>query len=83
MAKPTFESDLKRLEKIVEDLETGNLDLDKSLEKFEEGIRLTRSCSKRLEEAETKIEILIQDKEGKIKSVPFMPEEKGDVNTDE
>jgi exodeoxyribonuclease VII small subunit len=55
---PTFEGSLAQLQQIVNDLEDGNLGLESSLLRFEEGIRLLRSCYKILEAAEHKIEIL-------------------------
>src|SRR4029077_1584254 len=57
-APPTFEGALTELQKIVHDLEEGNLGLETSLSRFEEGIRLLRSCYRILEQAEQKIEIL-------------------------
>ena len=71
MAEIKFEDALKKLEKIVEGLETGELSLDTSLEKYEEGIRLVRLCQKRLEQARKKIEILVKTKDGKITLEPF------------
>lgn len=53
-----FEDAMKRLEEIVEELETGNFDLDKSIEIFEEGIKLSKFLKKKLDEAEQKIEII-------------------------
>ena len=55
----TFESQMEELEKIVADLEKGNLTLDESVTKFEEGIKISKSCNKILEEAEKKITILV------------------------
>lgn len=55
-----FESALKRLEEIVQKLEEGNLSLDDSLKLFEEGIQLSRFCTKKLSEAEKKVEKLIK-----------------------
>jgi len=56
---------LARLEIIATELENGDLPLDESLKIFEEGIRLSKTCLKMLDEAERKVEILIQDKDGK------------------
>jgi len=58
--KENFESALKRLEEIVQKLEEGNLSLDDSLKLFEEGIQLSRFCTKKLSEAEKKVEKLIK-----------------------
>ena len=56
-----IESKLHELEKILEELETGELDLDDALKKFETGIKLSRECQKTLEEAELKIKVLMGD----------------------
>lgn len=66
-----FEDALKRLEEIVEALESDELPLDKALELFEEGIRMSRLCSSILERAEMRIEELISEEDGTIRSVPF------------
>lgn len=65
MAGVKFEQAMARLETIVAELEKGDLPLDESLKIFEEGIRLSKNCLKVLEEAERKIEVLVQDKNGK------------------
>ncbi|MGA7276550.1 MAG: exodeoxyribonuclease VII small subunit [Desulfocapsaceae bacterium] len=70
MAKKTFESALARLEKITEELEDGELSLESSLKKFDEGIKLTEFCNARLNEARTKVEILL-DKSGRLEAEPF------------
>ncbi|HUU50547.1 MAG TPA: exodeoxyribonuclease VII small subunit [Nitrospinota bacterium] len=75
MAEIKFENALKRLEEIVGKLEEGNLDLDQSLKLFEEGIKLSKICNKKLKDAEKKIEILTKDQEGEIKAKPFETEE--------
>ena len=62
-----FEDALSKLESIVEKLEQGELSLEESLAAFEEGIRLSRMCSKRLDEAEKKIEVLIKGEDGQLK----------------
>ncbi len=59
-----FEEALERLEKLVNKLEEGNLPLEESLQLFAEGIQLTRQCSKKLEQAEKHISILMADSEG-------------------
>jgi exodeoxyribonuclease VII small subunit len=68
-----FETCLDELEKVVKELEGGDLPLERSLELFEKGMRLTDACRKQLEEAETRVEMLIR-KEGKIQAEPFRPE---------
>ncbi|MEQ1795666.1 MAG: exodeoxyribonuclease VII small subunit [Nitrospira sp.] len=65
MAAVKFEQAMARLEAIVGELENGDLPLDESLRIFEEGIRLSKNCLKVLEEAERKVEVLVQDKNGK------------------
>lgn len=60
----SFEESLSSLEKIVSQLEEGDLPLEKSLELFEEGVRLSRKCQQKLEAAERKIEILVKDSDG-------------------
>ena len=66
MAEVKFEKALKRLEEIVGELEKGELDIDKSLEIFEEGIKMSRVCSKKLNEAEKKIEKLTRNDKGEL-----------------
>jgi exodeoxyribonuclease VII small subunit len=70
-----FEEALQKLEQIVEQLERGDLPLDKSLEIFEEGIKLSRLCTKQLEEAEQRIELLLNIKDGKPEKTPFQVKE--------
>jgi exodeoxyribonuclease VII small subunit len=69
-----FESALKSLEDLVVQLEAGDLTLDRALELFEEGIRVSRFCSSKLDEAERKVEILIKTADGTVKDVPFTEE---------
>lgn len=71
-----FEKALERLEKIVEELETGNIPLDEALKKYEEGVRLSRACSERLVQAEKKIQILTKTLDGSLKREPFELKEK-------
>ena len=65
MATLKFEDAMARLETIVSELEKGDLPLDESLKIFEEGVRLSKSCLKMLDDTERKVEILIQEKNGK------------------
>ena len=74
MAEKKFEAALARLEEIVQELETGDLPLEQSLKFFEEGIKLSRICNKRLEEAERKVDILLKDKSGNMIAEPFEEE---------
>jgi exodeoxyribonuclease VII small subunit len=60
-----FEGSLAALEKVVRELERGDLPLEKSLELFEQGVRLSRECQERLNQAERRIEILLRDEEGR------------------
>jgi exodeoxyribonuclease VII small subunit len=73
MAKERFEDALNKLEKIVSKLEDGEIPLEESLKLFEEGIRLSRLCNQKLEEAEKRVEILMKGKNGLIKPQPFDP----------
>jgi exodeoxyribonuclease VII small subunit len=66
-----FETALKSLEEIVAQLEAGDLTLDKALELFEEGVKVSRFCSSKLEEAERKVEVLIKSASGELKEAPF------------
>ena len=73
MVKERFEDALNKLEKIVSKLEDGEIPLEESLKLFEEGIRLSRFCNQKLEEAEKRVEILMKGKNGMIKPHPFDP----------
>jgi len=73
MPKEKFEDALNKLEKIVSKLEEGDIPLEESLKLFEEGIRLSRFCNQKLDEAEKKVEILLKDKNGMMKAHPFDP----------
>lgn len=63
----SFESSLSELERIVDQLEAGDLSLEDSLRLFEQGIKLSRDCQKRLDEAERKVEILLKNSDGSYK----------------
>jgi len=67
---PKFEDCLQRLEKIVEELEKGNVPLEQALKLFEEGMQLSGSCRKELEQAEGKVEILLKQN-GKLQPETF------------
>ena len=67
-----FEEGLERLEKIVLELEKGEVPLERSLTLFEEGMQLSATCRKQLEEAEGKVEILLKQN-GKLQTEPFEP----------
>jgi exodeoxyribonuclease VII small subunit len=70
MAKKTFESALSRLESITNELEEGELSLEKSLKKFDEGITLVEFCNHKLEEAKSKVDLLLK-KDGRLTTEPF------------
>ena len=61
-----FEEALKKLEKIVDSLESGDIGLDDSIKKYEEGMKLLKLCTAKLDEVEKKIELLVKDKGGKV-----------------
>lgn len=65
----SFEENIEQLEKVVQELESGNLNLEDSIKKFEEGINLSKKCNEILEEAEKKITVLVKkdDKVGEEK----------------
>lgn len=77
LKKLTFEKGLARLEELVHELESDDLNLDKSLELFEEGIKLTRMLNKKLDEAEKRLEVLSKDPEGEPVTEDF------DINQDQ
>ena len=69
---PNFEVSLQRLEEIVDELEKGNVPLEQALKLFEEGLKLSSSCRKELEEAEGKVEILLRQN-GKLQPESYEP----------
>jgi exodeoxyribonuclease VII small subunit len=71
VAEPTFEEALTRLEALVSRLEGGDLPLEEALRAFEEGVRLTRMCAERLEDAERRVQLLTRTPEGTEHEVPF------------
>jgi exodeoxyribonuclease VII small subunit len=84
--EPTFELALQQLEQIVQHLEKGELPLEESLKLYEDGIRLSRLCHGKLEEAEGRIEMLLKDArgepaldaEGRPRTTPLVPPEDED-----
>ena len=76
--KPDFEVSLARLEEIVGQLESANLSLDEAMKLFEEGVQLSRDCQKYLEQAEGRVEILLQKAGGELAAAPFDPEAEED-----
>lgn len=73
---PKFEDCLQRLEVIVNELEKGDVSLDQALQLFDEGVKLSNSCRRELEEAEGKVEILLK-RNGKLQPEPFEPASPG------
>ncbi len=71
MPEIKFEDALKKLERIVEDLEKGELSLDEALKKYSEGIELSRICNQRLENAKKKIDVLSRNKKGEFELKPL------------
>jgi len=72
-APPNFEAGLQQLEAIVKEMENGDLPLERALELFERGMKLSDTCRKQLEEAETRVEILMK-RAGEVQPQPFKTE---------
>jgi exodeoxyribonuclease VII small subunit len=72
--KVDFERSLVRLEEVVKKLESPQLSLDEAMKLFEEGVELSQECQKQLENAESKVEILLKRADGKLAAQPFEPE---------
>lgn len=72
----SFEAALKRLEEVVARLEQGEIALEEMLALFEEGVKLSRLCRKKLDEAEKRIEVLLQDDKGSFRREPFFQGER-------
>jgi exodeoxyribonuclease VII small subunit len=67
----TFEESLKQLEKIVDQLERGDLPLEESVRLFEDGVRLSSACKQELDAAEGKVQILMKERDGSMRAEPF------------
>jgi exodeoxyribonuclease VII small subunit len=80
VGEPTFEEVLSQLEALVARLEAGDLPLEEALRAFEEGVRLTRLCAARLEDAERRVHLLTRTPEGKEQEVPFDPGNEGQAH---
>lgn len=78
MAQKTFEQSMKQLERIVQELEDGDLPLEKAIKKFEEGIQLTKLCSEKLDETEKKISVLLKNSESQMVEKPLVAEDETD-----
>ena len=72
MAKQTFEKAMEKLEKIVQELESADLPLEKAIKKFEEGVQLSKFCSEKLDETEKRITILLKDQNDRVFDKPFI-----------
>jgi exodeoxyribonuclease VII small subunit len=72
--QPSFEDALKRLEAIVEELEGGELSLEDSIARYEEGMKLSRRLTQQLDEAEKRIERLVENPDGSTATEPLEPE---------
>ncbi len=84
MKTKSFEEAVKALESIVQELETGDLPLETALKKFEEGVKLSRLCSRKLDETEKRVSILIKDSEENLTEKPFLPKtENNTTDSDE
>jgi len=77
-AEMSFEAALKRLEEVLDALEHGDLPLEKALTGFEEGVNLVRFCHQKLDEVETRVELLLKDEAGRFFTRPFPDEESVD-----
>jgi len=75
MTPKTFESALSQLEKIVQELENPELPLEKALKVFEQGVQLSKFCSKKLDETENRVRLLMQDIDGNLEERPFLDSE--------
>ncbi len=73
-ASEAYDALVARLERVVGELEGGNLTLEQSIEKFAEGVKLARDASRKLDEAEKRVEMLVRSPDGGDEAVPFDPE---------
>jgi exodeoxyribonuclease VII small subunit len=78
MAKQTFEKAMEKLEKIVQELESADLPLEKAIKKFEEGVQLSKFCSEKLDETEKRITILLKDQNDQVLEKPFISKTESD-----
>ncbi len=75
-ASQAYDALVTRLEKLVGELEAGNLSLEQSIEKFAEGVRLAREAQRKLDEAERRVEMLVRSEDGEPEAIAFDPEGK-------
>ncbi len=80
---PNFEAQLAGLERIVRELERGDLPLEKSLELFEQGVKLSRECQERLNEAERRIEVLLHEGDGRTTGVGAFESDEFDAGVED
>jgi exodeoxyribonuclease VII small subunit len=73
-AEESYDALVTRLERVVAELESGQLTLEQSIEKFAEGVRIAKDASRKLDEAERRVELLVRDAGGEEEAVPFEPE---------
>jgi exodeoxyribonuclease VII small subunit len=76
-AEESYDALVARLERVVSDLESGRLTLEQSIEKFAEGIRLAKDASRKLDDAEKRVELLVRGTDGEDETVPFEPSPEG------
>jgi exodeoxyribonuclease VII small subunit len=72
MPKQSFEKSVEQLEQIIQELEAGDLPLEKAIKRFEEGIKLSKYCFQKLDETEKKVSILMQEMDGSFTEKPLM-----------
>ena len=82
MPTKTFEGAIEQLELIVKELETCDLPLEKAIKKFEEGVRLSKFCTKKLDETEKRIMVLLETEKGNLVEEPFGKEDMSHENLD-
>ena len=73
-AEEAYDAIVARLERVVSELEGGQLNLEQSIEKFAEGVRLARDASRKLDDAERRVEMLVRNADGELEAVEFDPE---------
>jgi exodeoxyribonuclease VII small subunit len=73
-AEESYDAIVAQLERVVGELESGQLTLEQSIEKFAEGVRLARDASRKLDDAERRVEQLVRSADGGDEAVPFEPE---------
>ena len=73
----SYDAIVARLERVVGELESGQLTLEQSIEKFGEGVRLAKDASRKLDDAERRVEQLVRGTDGEAEAVPFAPEAPG------